>query len=257
VREQHENGWASHEAPDAVSEELPIALVYNDISHAVMMATPADLEDFAVGFSLTEGIIGKPGDIFDFEEQDHGEAGIELHLHIHGRCMDQLQRRRRSLVGATGCGICGRESLEQVRPDLPHAAPSALPSAATIQSALTRLDERQRLQQLTGTIHAACWCLEDGAIAMLREDVGRHNALDKLIGALARNTVNTEHGFALVSSRGSYEMVAKAAQARLGTLVTISGVTAMAIRMAEQAGLNLIGFARRGRQVVYVNSAAS
>lgn len=251
VRERHDEGWSERTVPDSVSEETAVALVYNGISHAVMMATPADLADFALGFSLTEGLITSPDDLFSVDVADHGEAGIELHCHIHGACMDTLKRQRRSLAGRTGCGLCGRETLEAALPALPVSEPVPVPDAVVIQRALTHLDQHQRLQQMTGTIHAACWCNAGGEVILLREDVGRHNALDKLIGALASQRIDSPEGFALVSSRGSHEMVAKAAQARLGTLVTISGVTALAIRHAKQTGLNLIGFARRGRQVVY------
>lgn len=251
VRERHDDGWSERTLPDSVSEETAVALVYNGISHAVMMATPADLDDFALGFSLTEGLISTPDELFSVDVDDHEEAGIELQCHIHGACMDALKRQRRSLAGRTGCGLCGRETLEAAMPALPVSEPVPVPDAVVIQRALTHLDQYQRLQQMTGTIHAACWCGPDGGIRVLREDVGRHNALDKLIGVLAAQRIDTGDGFALVSSRGSHEMVAKAAQARLGTLVTISGVTELAIRHAKQTGLNLIGFARRGRQVVY------
>ncbi|PVY78897.1 FdhD protein [Tamilnaduibacter salinus] len=256
VRERHDDGWSERTVPDSVSEETAVALVFNGISHAVMMATPADLADFALGFSLTEGLITGPEDLFAVDVDDYGETGIELQCHIHGACMDALKRQRRSLAGRTGCGLCGRETLEAALPALPVSAPVAVAEAAVVQRALTHLDQHQRLQQMTGTIHAACWCDSQGEVRMLREDVGRHNALDKLIGALAAQDVETSGGFALVSSRGSHEMVAKAAQAHLGTLVTISGVTALAIRQAKQTGLNLIGFARRGRQVVYAGGAS-
>ncbi|EON93566.1 formate dehydrogenase subunit FdhD [Marinobacter lipolyticus SM19] len=257
IRERHGDHWIQRIASDSVSEECPVALVYNGISHAVMMATPTDLEDFALGFSLSERIITEPDQIFETGIFDHGEQGIELQMHIHGACANDLKMAHRNLVGPTGCGLCGKATLEQVRQPLPVRQPRPLPGPEPIQTALTGLDQHQRLQQLTGTMHAACWCDSEGRIQLLREDVGRHNALDKLIGALKRSGLNRCDGFALVSSRGSYEMVAKAAEADLGTLVTVSGVTAMAIRDARQAGLNLIGFARRGRQVVYTSGDSS
>lgn len=253
VRERHDDCWEQRTLPDSVSQECPVALVYNGISHAVMMATPTDLEDFALGFSLSERIVTDPDQLFETEIVDYGEQGIELQMHIHGACANALKLTQRNLIGPTGCGLCGKATLEQLRQPLPTRQPRPLPGPEQVQTALTGLDQHQRLQQLTGTMHAACWCDNEGRIQLLREDVGRHNALDKLIGALRRTEHRQGEGFALVSSRGSYEMVAKAVEADLGTLVTVSGVTAMAIRDARQAGLNLIGFARRGRQVVYTS----
>ncbi|HAT31335.1 MAG TPA: formate dehydrogenase accessory sulfurtransferase FdhD [Janthinobacterium sp.] len=237
------------QASDMVAEEVPVALVFNGVSHAVMMVTPLDLEDFAVGFSLSERIIGSAADIYDIECV-HGAAGIELRLTIAGACFARLKEARRSLTGNTGCGVCGLESLAAL--DLAPAPVSARTEVA--RSALLRAFEAlpalQPANALTGAMHAAAWVDADGAILTVREDVGRHNALDKLIGALARGGPRRP-GFAIMSSRASYELVQKAARADIGLLATISAPTALAVRMAEQAGICLIGFARRQGCVVY------
>lgn len=243
--------WQTTLHSDHLAEETPIALVYNGISHAVMMATPTDLEDFALGFSLAEGILSKASELYSLDITDHGTGGIELKLHIHGARMQALKQQHRTLAGPTGCGLCGKTSLEQTLRPLTRVTPRPLPEAKAVQHALSHMTQRQHLQGLTGAIHAAAWCTPEGNILELREDVGRHNALDKLIGALHRDTVNTDDGFVLMTSRASYELIAKAAQTNLGTLVAVSGATALATDQAQQAGLNLIGFARNGRQVIY------
>ena len=243
--------WVESHNDDTLAEELPIAFAYNNQTHAIMMATPTDLEDFALGFSLAEGIIQHPKELYDLNITDHGEAGIELNMTIHGQRQNALKQQQRTLAGPTGCGLCGKSSLEQVTRPLPKATPRPLPSAQALQTALNQLKQHQPLQQMTGAIHAAAWCDEDGRIQLVREDVGRHNALDKLIGALQSSDQNTDTGFLLLSSRASYELIAKAAQCDLGTLVTVSGATSMAANQAKTFGINLIGFARTGRQVVY------
>lgn len=235
---------------DLVAEEVPVALVYNGISHAVMLATPADLEDFAVGFSLSEGIIGSVGEIFDIDIRAH-EAGIEVDIHLAGASDHALRVRRRALAGRTGCGLCGIESLDQavVAPRPVKSAYGRMADGA-LARAVAGLEGRQRLFELTGAVHAAAWCTWTGAIRMLREDVGRHNALDKVIGALAREQVSLDEGFALITSRASYEMVGKAAAAGIGVLAAVSAPTGLAVRAAEAAGITLIGFLRgRGHSV--------
>ncbi|MBB3061987.1 formate dehydrogenase accessory sulfurtransferase FdhD [Microbulbifer rhizosphaerae] len=236
---------------DCLADETAIALVYNGTSHAVMMASPTDLEDFALGFSLSEGILTRAGELYDLEIADHGDRGIELKLHIHGGCMDALKRQHRTLAGPSGCGLCGRTSLTQALRPLPEIARKSPPTAEAVQQALQRLGDHQHLQRRTGAIHAAAWCNPEGQLQLLREDVGRHNALDKLIGALHRRQVDRDNGFVLVSSRASYELVAKMVRCDLGSLVAVSGATAVAVDRANHSGLNLIGFARDGRQVVY------
>ena len=235
---------------DAIALETPVALSYNGLSHVVMMLTPADLEDFALGFSLSEGIVERPAQIYALETLAHA-GGLEVAITLGNERFQHLKDRRRNLAGRTGCGLCGAESLEQaVRPVPPVACDTAIAPAA-IQRALAALDRWQPLQRATGAAHGAAWCDGDGTIRLAREDVGRHNALDKLIGALARSGEPRGGGFALVSSRASYEMVAKAAHAGIGILVAVSAPTAFAVRLAVEAGVTLVAFARAGRLSVY------
>lgn len=243
------SGWYRDDAEDALALEVPVALVYNGISHAVMMASPADLVDFALGFSLTEGIIAHPHECYDLEVQED-TRGLTVHLTIASQRQAELKERRRSLAGRTGCGLCGTEALDQAIRPIPKVQAPALTDAA-IQHALGSLADHQALQAATGASHGAAWCDASGRIRLVREDVGRHNALDKLIGALARDGGPSEGGFALVSSRASYEMVHKSASAGIGALVAVSAATSLAVEQAEQAGLMLVGFARPGRHLVY------
>jgi len=225
--------------------------VYNGVSHVVMMATPTDLEDFAVGFSLSEDILSSTKQLLDFEEK-WTEKGVELELTISAEAFAGLKERRRNLTGRTGCGLCGAESLEQAIP-LPRLIANSLQIAhEAIQHAIGELGDLQYLQEKTGAVHAAAWCDLDGSIAMVREDVGRHNALDKLLGAIAREKKD-KTGFILVTSRASYEMVSKAASANIGLLAAVSAPTSLAINLAKECGLSLIGFSRPGRHVIYSN----
>ncbi|WP_100638942.1 formate dehydrogenase accessory sulfurtransferase FdhD [Marinobacter salexigens] len=237
---------------DLVAEEVPVAMVYNGVSHAVMMASPCDLEDFALGFSISEGILQRPDQLFSIEIKP-GEDGIEVDMHIAGDCYARLREQRRNMAGRTGCGLCGTESLAHVVRTLEQVAPQPLPSDKAVQDALSNLKKHQPLQLQTGATHGAAWCDPQGRILLAREDVGRHNALDKLIGARLRvhgGQAFTE-GFALISSRASFEMVQKSASVGIGTLVAVSAPTALAIREAEKSGMKLIGFARPGRHVIY------
>lgn len=240
----------SETARDVAAAEVPVALEYNGISHAVMLASPADLEDFALGFSLTEGIVDHPRDILDLETEARCE-GIAVRLTIPSACFHRLKQRRRSLAGRTGCGLCGAESLSQVFRDIAPVTSTARMRPAALQAAFADLAANQPLQRLTGATHAAAWARPDGRIALIREDVGRHNALDKLIGALAQAGLETGSGAAVVTSRASYEMVQKAAAAGIGILAAISAPTTLAIRMAEALDLTLVGFARRDHHVLY------
>jgi FdhD protein len=167
--------------------------------------------------------------------------------------MSALKLQRRNLVGRTGCGLCGSESLDQAIRPFKGVTPQTLPSTDAIQRALSQLNKHQKLQALTGAVHGVAWCDNTGDIKLLREDVGRHNALDKLIGALLLNKINPQSGFALISSRASYEMVQKISSFNIPTLVAVSAPTALAITLATTAKINLIGFARPGRYVVYTN----
>lgn len=240
------------EAEDEVIEEVPVALVYNGISHAVMLASPTDLEDFALGFSLGEGILAGTGELYDLEVRTTCD-GISVEMEISAARFMALKARRRSLAGRTGCGLCGVDSLANVTrvPGRRLARPDWVLSMDAVSEALRQLPHWQTLRQQTGAAHGAAWVGADGSIRCLREDVGRHNALDKLVGALARQGAAPGEGFALITSRASYEMVQKAASAGIGTLVAVSAPTAMAARQAEAVGMLLIGFARSRQLVVY------
>lgn len=240
---------------ELLAEEVPVAMVYNGISHAVMLASPLDLEDFALGFSLSEGLIDRPEDLLDLEVEpavvDRPSAGLSIQMRVTLRCFMRLKERRRTLAGRTGCGLCGTESLaEAVRPvDRPVAAVQL--GSAAIQRAMAELDAAQDLQRATGATHAAGWFDLEGRLRLAREDIGRHNALDKVLGAAARSGLDPAQAFVAVTSRASYEMVHKTAQAGVGLLVAISAPTALAVRTAQSAGLALVGFARAGRCTVY------
>jgi len=238
---------------DDVIEEVPIALVYNGISHAVMLASPADIEDFAIGFSLTEGIVQCADEVRDIEVESCG-IGIEARMSIAPQRMAALKEQRRALAGRTGCGLCGLESLQQMVRPVPAVAAGGCLSAPVLDSAVAQLASRQTLHLATGAAHAAAFVRWSGEVLVLREDVGRHNALDKLIGAMARAGVDSDAGFALVTSRASYEMVHKTAMAGIRLLAAISAPTAMAARIAAQAGMTLVGFAGRTRRLVYAHS---
>ena len=243
-------GARSEPASDAIAMEAAVSLSYNGLSHVVMMMTPADLEDFALGFSLSEGIVERPAQIYDIVTQAHAQ-GLEIAITIGNERFQHLKDRRRNLAGRTGCGLCGAESLEQAVRPVPAVDCAAVIEGAAVQRALDALDAWQPLQRSTGAAHGAAWCASDGGIVLAREDVGRHNALDKLVGALARAPEPRGEGFALVSSRASYEMVGKAAQAGIGILVAVSAPTAFAVRLATEAGITLVAFARTGRLSVY------
>jgi FdhD protein len=235
---------------DRIAAEVPVALTYNRVSHVVMMATPADLEDLGLGFSLTEGLIGAPQDLLSARVIPR-PGGLELAMTITEEWFDRLATRRRNMSGRTGCGLCGAENIEQAL-RLPGLVGDCLRvQHAALQRAVTALDRHQPLQADTGAAHGAAWCAPDGQILQLREDVGRHNALDKLIGALVRSGFDAAMGFALVSSRASYEMVAKVAAAGIQLLAAVSAPTTLALEFAERSGVTLVGFARPGRHNVY------
>jgi formate dehydrogenase accessory protein FdhD len=224
---------------EQIAEETPVALSYNGISHAVMMATPLDLEDFAIGFSLSEGIVGHAGEISDITQQESAN-GITLELRITERRMAALRERRRNLTGRTGCGLCGAESLEQAIRPIAYVTASTHATPALICEGLAEMARQQTLSHATGAAHAAA--LFDGRRCLVREDIGRHNALDKLIGAMQRSDFHA--AMLLVTSRASYEMVHKAASADIALMVAISAPTSLAIELAREAGVTLVGFAR-------------
>ncbi len=251
---------------DVLAEEVPVALVYNGISHAVMLASPQDLDDFAVGFSLSERIVRHAADIRDIVVEA-GEHGITLSMEIAPGAMARLKETRRARTGKTGCGLCGVDSLAwfereaglisglnsgpmDARDGGAHGVAGQFAPAA-LHRAMAAMAARQRLHHATGAVHAAGWADRDGLLRTVREDVGRHNALDKLIGALAREGVAAADGVVVVTSRASFEMVQKTARAGVAVLAAISAPTAMAVRLADAAGVTLAGFVRDGRHVVY------
>ena len=195
---------------ETLPEEVPVALVYNGISQAVMLATPNDLEDFALGFSLSEGILKHAGELYEIDTVEQA-MGIELRLEISAERFAGLKERRRNLAGRTGCGLCGVESLDQaIRQPLPVADGLRVP-VRSIQRALAELPDQQPLYRATHAVHGAAWADRNGEIMLVREDVGRHNALDKLLGALACERFTANSGFMVITSRASVEMVQKAA----------------------------------------------
>ncbi len=239
------------EAPslDWVAEEVPVALVYNGISHAVMMASPSMLEEFALGFSLAEGIIPDASHLYACELREGCRGGIEVDLTISSECFWKLKDRRRSMTGRTGCGICGVESLkEAVRETrlVPHEQTFPMSSYA---DALGYLERVERLGGITGCTHAAVWVHPDGSFAGGAEDVGRHVALDKLLGLRARR--GWKDGALVISSRASYEMVQKAAMCGIEIIFAVSAPTALAVELARDCGITLAAFCRRSRANVY------
>jgi FdhD protein len=243
-----------HELDDWLTEEVPVAFEFNGISHAVMLATPADLEDFALGFGLSEGIFESAADLYGCEVHASSQ-GITVSMEVSSRCFTGLKQRRRTLAGRTGCGVCGTESLDQVLRPVPAVRTGAPVHARAIARAVREMRDRQRLCDATGAVHAAAWCSIDGAVQCLREDVGRHNALDKLIGALARaGGTGARDGFIAVTSRASVEMVQKAAVAGAPLLAAVSAPTLLAVETARAAGMSLVGLVRGDDLVVYANA---
>ena len=243
-------GGAGTHSHETVAEEVPVALVYNGISHAVMLATPTDLEDFALGFSLSECIVGRRGEIHDLEIVER-ENGIEVQMQLSAERAHALKRHRRTLAGRTGCGLCGTESLDQLTRRVSVIESGAALNAGAIPRALAALQEAQQLFRLTGAVHAAAWCDFEGGVDLVREDVGRHNALDKLIGSLAARHKGFDHGFVLMTSRASYEIVQKAAAVGIAVVAAVSAPTGLAVRVAIDSGVTLVGFVRGERHCVY------
>lgn len=244
------NSHGHHTRDDQVAREVPVALTYNKQSHVVMMATPSDLEDFALGFSLTEGIIGEPADIAGIKVIPR-QDGLEVALTISEDCFARLATQRRNLVGRTGCGLCGAESLDQAMRSPAVVSSEVSVSNDALQRAIQSLDDHQPLQAATGAVHGAAWCNVKGEIQVLREDVGRHNALDKLLGHLAGSGFDSRTGFVVISSRASYEMLYKVAAVGIEVLVAVSAATTLAIDFARRSGITLVGFGRPGRHNVY------
>ncbi|PZA11319.1 formate dehydrogenase accessory sulfurtransferase FdhD [Rhodopseudomonas palustris] len=227
----------------AIPEETPVAISYNGSTQAVMMATPADLEDFAIGFSLSEGVIERASQIESFEVVPHDD-GVELRMWLGGDVAERLQLRLRHIAGPTGCGLCGVDSIaEAVRPVTTVGQGRSF-SPQQIIAAIEALPPLQKLNVETRAVHAAAYAAPEHGILALREDVGRHNALDKLAGAIARGGIDPSEGIVLLTSRVSVEMVQKTAAIGAAVLVAVSAPTALAVRMAEAAGITLAAIAR-------------
>jgi len=248
------DGGSTAQVTEHVAEEVPVALVYNGVPHVVVMASPLDLEDLALGFSLTEAVIGEASELGGIEVVPE-QAGYSVYLSVPADRVAILAERRRNMAARTGCGLCGAETIEQAMHDVPRIQSSLRTDARALAKAMEQLPARQALNAATGAVHAAGWATGSGELELVREDVGRHNALDKLIGALVAGNIDRSGGFAVVTSRASYEMVQKAAMAGIGLLAAVSAPTGLAVRVANQAGLTLAGFARGSRCVVYADAA--
>ena len=248
----HRPPHISHATPDFLAQEVPVALVYNGISHVVMMASPKDLELFAMGFSLSEGIIAHPQEIYGMDVVQACN-GLEVQIELSSRRFMGLKERRRALAGRTGCGVCGVEQLNDIgKPIIPLPFTQTF-NLAHLDRALVHLNDVQPIGQLSGCTHAAAWVLPSGSIAGGHEDVGRHVALDKLLGRRARENNVWQQGAALVSSRASYEMVQKSAMCGVEILFAVSAATTLAVEVAERCNLTLVGFCKPGRATIYTH----
>lgn len=245
-------GGAAHAELAPVAGEVPVAFVYGGRSHVVMMCTPADLEDLAVGFSLSEGIVERVAEIGRIEMSAHSR-GVELAIEIPDAASARLADRMRVLSGRTGCGLCGVEAIDDaVR--TPRVVTSALAvDTEALWRAGAALDVRQPFNRDTHAVHGAAWAHADGTLHVVREDVGRHNALDKVLGSLAREGVNPADGFLVVTSRASFELVQKAAAFGVPLLAAVSRPTGLAVRLAEAANVCLVGLLRGRTANVYAH----
>lgn len=241
-----------HPQPDSLAEEVPVALVYNGISHVVMMASPKDLPEFAIGFSLSEGIIDAPAEIYGMDVVPSCN-GLEVQIELSSRRFMGLKERRRALAGRTGCGVCGVEQLNDIGKPVAPLPFTQTFNLANLDRALRQLSSVQPVGQLTGCTHAAAWIASDGELIGGHEDVGRHVALDKLLGHRAREGAGWQQGAALVSSRASYEMVQKSAMCGVEILFAVSAATTLAVEVAERCNLTLVGFCKPGRATIYTH----
>nr|WP_272906477.1 formate dehydrogenase accessory sulfurtransferase FdhD [Enterobacter asburiae] len=248
----HRPPHITHATPDFLAEEVPVALVYNGISHVVMMASPKDLELFAIGFSLSEGIIDHPQEIYGMDVVQACN-GLEVQIELSSRRFMGLKERRRALAGRTGCGVCGVEQLNDIGKPVAPLPLTQTFNLAHLDHALEHLNDVQPIGQLSGCTHAAAWVLPSGDIAGGHEDVGRHVALDKLLGRRARESDVWMQGAALVSSRASYEMVQKSAMCGVEILFAVSAATTLAVEVAERCNLTLVGFCKPGRATIYTH----
>ncbi|WP_391565756.1 formate dehydrogenase accessory sulfurtransferase FdhD [Serratia proteamaculans] len=246
----YQRGQLTTAQQDWLAEEVPVALVYNGISHVVMMCTPKDLEAFALGFSLSEGIIESPRDIYSIEINQTCN-GLEVQIELSSRRFAGLKERRRAMAGRTGCGVCGIEQLADIFRPLPALPFTQTFSLTNLDRALGQLKQVQAVGQLTGCTHAASWISPQGELLGGCEDVGRHVALDKLLGVRAKQ--DWQQGAVLVSSRASYEMVQKSAMCGVEILFVVSAATSLAVEIAERSNLTLVGFSKPGRATVFTH----
>ena len=251
-RVERYSGGARSLTTDAVAEEAPIALVYQGVPNVVMLATPADLEDFAVGFTVSEGLVANQGEIHEIRIEE-GAAAIDVHIRIAPARFSALLQQRRNLTGRTGCGLCGAETVEQAMRPVNTVPAGPQVDADELHAALRDLSSRQPVNARTGSVHAAGWVVAGKGLHSVREDVGRHNALDKTIGSLLRAGMDLAKGYMLITSRASFEMVQKSATVGIGLLAAVSAPTGLAVSTAEKSGMTLIGFARAGQHVAYAH----
>ncbi len=235
---------------DQVAQEEPVALIYHDVPHVVMLATPADLTDYAYGFTVSEALVARADEIREVRVA-RDATGAEVRIAVAWERFTQLLQRRRNLTGRTGCGLCGAESVADAIRELPPLTGGPRVGTGALHEMLEALRARQPINALTGSVHAAAWVVPGEGIVFVREDVGRHNALDKAIGAMLRVGRDPQQGYMLVTSRASYEMVQKCATVGITLLVALSAPTAFAVRIAGQVGMTLVAFARREQHVVY------
>lgn len=238
------------QAQTALASECALALSFNGLNHAVMMVSPNDLEDFVLGFSLSCGAVEAIDEIYDLRLSGSGEA-LQADIQISSRAFWNLKQQRRQLAGSSGCGLCGVAALEQALPQLPHLSAQPLPPAEHLHGLRARIEAAQFQARSSGALHAALFVDTRGGLALCREDIGRHNALDKLIGALKRDKLDCASGFAVVTSRCSLELLHKAVRAGLTTLVSLSAPTALTVDWARRHGLNLIHLPHHSAPRVY------
>jgi len=243
---------ATTHTTDQVAEEVPVALIYHNVPHVVMLATPANLEDYAVGFTLSEALVAHPDEIREVNVTLGADA-VDVRITVAWERFTELLQRRRHLTGRTGCGLCGAETAEEAIREVGQVGPGVTVTIPELHAAIEQLGALQPINARTGSVHAAAWVVPGQGIQLVREDVGRHNALDKAIGALVRGKADFASGFMLITSRASYEMVQKCATVGISFLAALSAPTAFAVRLAQKAGLTLVAFARRDRHVVYAH----
>ncbi|WP_044873090.1 formate dehydrogenase accessory sulfurtransferase FdhD [Pseudomonas sp. LFM046] len=234
----------------ALAEECALAISYNGISYAVMMVSPSALEDFVAGFSLSSAVVQSIDELYDIQIEGEGIA-LHAEVDIGNRAFWSFKEQRRNLAGTTGCGLCGVEALEQALPELRSLTPAPLPPAEHFVDLRQRINEAQELARRSGALHAALFVDDKGELRLCREDIGRHNALDKLIGALLRQGLNPREGFAVVTSRCSLELIHKAVRAGLSTLVSLSAPTTLTVEWARRHHLNLIHLPHHSAPRVY------